>query len=76
MLQLLGYVVLGAMKKSFFSLIIVVLLGGSAFAALCPQGDLNGDCKVDFEDIKAFAEQWLNVGGCSHSGCADFDSIG
>jgi hypothetical protein len=63
------------MKISLFSLLIVVFLGGSAFAALCPKGDLNGDCKVDFEDVEAFAEQWLNAGGCTHSGCADFDSI-
>ncbi len=63
------------MKISLFSLIITVFLCFTAAAALCPKGDLNGDCKVDFEDIKDFAEQWLNVGGCSHSGCADFDSI-
>ncbi len=63
------------MKIPLFFLIIVVFLCLNAAAALCPKGDLNSDCKVDFEDIKAFAEQWLNVGGCSHSGCADFDSI-
>ncbi len=63
------------MKISHFSLIITVFLCFTAAAALCPQGDLNGDCRVDFVDIKAFAEQWLDVGGCSHSGCADFDSI-
>jgi len=63
------------MKISLFSLLFVVFLASFAAAALCPKGDLNGDCKVHWEDIRLFAEQWLDPGGCSHSGCADFDGI-
>jgi len=28
--------------------------------AACPQGDVNGDCRVDFEDVRFFAERWLD----------------
>ena len=63
------------MKIPLFSLVLVVFFAGSAAAQLCPEGDLDGDCKVYWEDIKAFAEQWLDAGGCSHSGCADFDGV-
>lgn len=62
-------------KIPLISLIITVFLCFTATAALYPKGDLNRDCKVDFEDIADFVEQWLDVGGCSHAGCADFDSI-
>ena len=61
------------MRISLFSMVIVVFLAGSATAKLCPVGDLNGDCKVYWEDIKAFADQWLNTEECPHPGCADFD---
>ena len=27
---------------------------------ICPQGDLNGDCKVGYDDLSIFCEQWLN----------------
>jgi len=58
------------MRISLLSLVIVVFLGGFAVARLCPEGDLNGDCKVYWEDIKAFAEQWLDEGG-SADFCGD-----
>jgi hypothetical protein len=63
------------MKIPLFSLIVFVLLGVSAFAALCPKGDLNGDCKINFEDIKTFAEQWLDTNDCSGPSCADLNYI-
>ncbi len=28
-------------------------------AVTCPQGDLNDDCKVDLDDLKIFAAEWL-----------------
>jgi hypothetical protein len=31
--------------------------------ASCPVGDLNGDCRVDFNDMQLFAEQWLGPVG-------------
>jgi hypothetical protein len=62
------------MRTSLFSLIFAVFLVSSAAAKLCPQGDLNGDCKVNWEDIQAFADQWLETEDCPNPGCADFDS--
>ena len=39
----------------------------------CPLSDLSGDCKVNFSDLMAFVEQWLDPPGCSGYplGCAD-----
>ncbi|MHC4659487.1 MAG: lamin tail domain-containing protein, partial [Planctomycetota bacterium] len=43
---------------------------------LCPVGDLDGDCDVDFGDVGVFAGQWLDPeGSCSDFNCADIDSI-
>ena len=61
------------MRISLLSLVLVIFSAGSAAIASCPEVDLNGDCKVSGEDIKAFAEQWLDPSGCSGLGCADFD---
>jgi hypothetical protein len=44
-------------KISLFALILSLSLIGSA-RAVCPSGDLNGDCYVDMLDIQIFAEQW------------------
>jgi len=44
-------------------------------ADLCSEYDLDGDCQVELSDIKVFAEQWLDVGGCSHPACGDFDGL-
>jgi hypothetical protein len=63
------------MRILLLSLVLVVFLAGSAAAPLCPQGDLNSDCKVNWEDIKAFAEQWLDSGECEDLACADFDGL-
>ncbi|MHC4659297.1 MAG: Calx-beta domain-containing protein, partial [Planctomycetota bacterium] len=41
---------------------------------VCPEGDLDGDCDVDFNDLKVFAGQWLDPpGSCSDCNCADID---
>jgi hypothetical protein len=64
---------LKTMRTFLFALVIVLFLAGFASAKLCPAGDLNGDCKVYWEDIKAFADQWLNTEDCPNPGCADFD---
>jgi hypothetical protein len=66
------------MRISLFSLVIVIFLTISAAAKLCPQGDLNGDCKVNWQDIKLFTDQWLNSeeDDCPNPGCADFDNTG
>lgn len=54
---------------SDFSRIILMLLlaacilGTAAKAQVCPSADLNGDCKVDFEDLAIFTtDQWLAEG--------------
>lgn len=60
---LFRYVKIDIMKIFLLSLVIVVFIAGSTAFPLCSQGDLNGDCKVDWEDIKAFAEQWLDDSG-------------
>jgi len=63
------------MKIQLISLALVVTLAAPAVGKVCPLGDLNGDCKVDFYDLAVFAEQWLNTGGCSHPACADLDGV-
>jgi hypothetical protein len=50
------------------SLSLVVFLAGFAGLQACPVGDLTGNCKVDLQDLRLFAQQWLNP-----SGSADFD---
>ncbi|HLB75357.1 MAG TPA: CotH kinase family protein, partial [Sedimentisphaerales bacterium] len=47
-----------------------LLLAGVA-GAVCPVGDLSRDCKVDFADIRLYAEQWLNESGCFDPDCID-----
>ncbi|MHC4498138.1 MAG: lamin tail domain-containing protein [Planctomycetota bacterium] len=43
---------------------------------LCPEGDLDGDCGVDFNDLEVFVGQWLEPpGNCSDFNCADVDGI-
>src|SRR4030042_2333141 len=65
------------MKTSLFSLIIVTFLTFPVVAKLCPQGDLDGNCEVDWQDIKLFTDQWLTpIDDCPDQGCADFDTDG
>jgi len=45
--------------------------------AVCPTGDLNGDCKVNFLDISVFAKQWLEPSDISSEpNYADLDGVG
>ncbi len=39
----------------------------------CPVGDLNKDCRVDWQDLRVLAEQWLSDPVCWGSGCPDLD---
>ena len=43
-----------------FSLALIVLLAGSAAADPCPLGDLDGNCRVDWQDVLRFTRQWLD----------------
>ena len=64
------------MRKFLFTLLFVIFFSGFSLSAICPQGDLTHDCKVNWKDIQEFAEQWLNtVEDCPQPGCANFDSI-
>ncbi|MHC4478380.1 MAG: lamin tail domain-containing protein [Planctomycetota bacterium] len=46
-------------------------------ARICPDGDVDGDCKVDGNDLRFLANQWLDpAGSCSGLDCADLDELG
>ncbi len=53
---------------------VAVLVGALGVVAAgiekCPQGDIDGDCLVNFADVHAMAAQWLDE-GCAGLGCAD-----
>ena len=53
------YKIFNFVKILLFVLVFTAFLVGSAEAG-CPVGDLNGDCEVDFNDLRILAEQWLN----------------
>ncbi|HLB73692.1 MAG TPA: CotH kinase family protein, partial [Sedimentisphaerales bacterium] len=40
------------------SVMMAAFFVGAGWGA-CPKGDLTGDCRIDFLDVKALAEQWL-----------------
>ncbi|MHC4745157.1 MAG: CotH kinase family protein, partial [Planctomycetota bacterium] len=42
----------------FWSVVSLVSFVGVALAE-CPKGDLSGDCRVDFKDVRILAGQWL-----------------
>ena len=47
-----------------------------AVVRLCPAGDLDGDCKLDFNDLEVFSGQWLaGPNSCSGFDCADLDGL-
>ena len=50
--------------------VLAVLWAGSA-GALCPPGDLNGDCRVNAADVQVLADQWL-----AEPGYADLNDDG
>lgn len=62
------------MKASLFSIALILSTGTAVFAASCPVGDINGDCIVDFADVRMMAEQWLGP-DCSGAGCANLDAF-
>ncbi|HML75803.1 MAG TPA: glycoside hydrolase family 44 protein, partial [Anaerohalosphaeraceae bacterium] len=39
-----------------------------------PTGDLSGNCEVGIEDLDLFADQWLDIAGCSGIDCGDFNN--
>ncbi|HUV41808.1 MAG TPA: chitobiase/beta-hexosaminidase C-terminal domain-containing protein, partial [Sedimentisphaerales bacterium] len=53
------------------SALLSIFLACSACAQYCPTGDLDGNCKVDWQDILCFSQQWLDAPGCWGADCAD-----
>ncbi|MHC4603162.1 MAG: LamG-like jellyroll fold domain-containing protein, partial [Planctomycetota bacterium] len=55
------------MKISLYTLVLTVYLAGSpveslrTVSAVCPLGDLSGNCEVDLPDLLFFAGQWLDT---------------
>ncbi|MBN2269174.1 MAG: lamin tail domain-containing protein [Sedimentisphaerales bacterium] len=47
------------LKSLRIGLLALVLFFAWPAAGECPQGDLTGDCLVDFDDVRALASQWL-----------------
>jgi hypothetical protein len=41
----------------------------------CPVGDLDGNCKVDFEDVRILGGRWLDHPACQGFGCPDLDGV-
>jgi len=41
-----------------------------------PVGDLDGNCRVGFGDLRVLAQQWLEDVACSQPNCANLDGIG
>jgi len=57
------------------TLMLTISLAGSVLA-VCPLGDLDENCIVDWEDLRIFARQWLDpLGSCSDPNCADLDGF-
>ena len=63
--------VLNSVKISWLILALTAFYVGSV-GADCPVGNLNTDCRVNWEDLRILADQWLNSGDCSADpNCAD-----
>ncbi|MDH4238281.1 MAG: lamin tail domain-containing protein, partial [Phycisphaerae bacterium] len=62
-----------SLKKSLILLVLTVSLAGSTFAQSHLAGDLNKDYRVNSQDLRTFAWQWLDP-DCLVPGClADLD---
>ncbi len=82
----------GPTGRFFIFLLLLVCLSGFAAGLECPEGllggDVDGNCQVDFADVLAVADQWLDPPGCEGhlwgvgginilgSDCSVFISIG
>jgi len=52
---------------------VVLVLGVGLTHAVCPLGDIDGDCDVDALDLRAFAAHWLDADCVSPDCRADLD---
>ena len=63
------------MKSLLLSLLLIASLAGSSGAQSQLVGDLDGNYRVDFKDLRTLARQWLNT-ICLISDCiADLDGV-
>jgi len=62
-------------KKFYLSMLLALLLSLTTSYADWPAGDLDGDYRIDCNDLYLFTQQWLDPSGCSGNGCADFDGL-
>lgn len=62
------------MKIPSLVLVLTVCLA-SVVGGDCLVGDLNGDCEVNLQDLRIFAEQWLEPSGGSADLTGD-DEVG
>ncbi len=58
-------------KQLLSILAVISLFVLPAVSKVCPPGDLNGDCYIDFYDISVMAQQWLNP-DCSEQGLTSY----
>ena len=64
------------MRSRWLLVLVIILRSLSAWAQTHPVGDLNADCRVDFEDLGIFSASYL-AEGCQGGGCeADFNAAG
>jgi len=64
------------MRIQLLLVLVIVLRAVGAGAQTHPVGDLNGDYRVDFADLRIFSGSWL-AEGCQGGGCeADLDGAG
>ncbi|MHC4212399.1 MAG: lamin tail domain-containing protein [Planctomycetota bacterium] len=60
---------LGAIEQHTFTILPPII-----YPKRCPIGDLDGDCTVDYNDLKILSAQWLDLPwSCAGPGCADLD---
>ena len=61
----------------FYPIFMILTLAMSSFGygATCPPGDIDGDCKVDLDDLMIMAQQWLWA-DCIGEECADINGAG
>jgi hypothetical protein len=63
-------------RRCFFISAFIIVSAGLAYAGICPQADLDGDCLVNLTDMAVFAQQWLTAGECEDDEpCANFDGL-
>ncbi|UCG58347.1 MAG: lamin tail domain-containing protein, partial [Phycisphaerales bacterium] len=68
--------ILKSVRTALLALVFVTSLAGSG-SATCPVGDLDGDCRVGFTDLRILGDQWLGSadGSANLNGDGEVDSV-